>query len=197
MDDTQSSAPVLTLHLLREERACPPYVCELPSQTTCSASLGLLWVGPLRVDLLDNVAASSRRQRAGLDAMTPAELARVRRRLVAFATEVFEPLARADQRRWGEVYLGGLMLDGKRKSIQPMASRLPDGNEQALQQFISQSPWDWRPVRQRLATQMTAAVDPDAWMVDDTGFPKFGNASVGVARQDSGTWARWPTARLA
>jgi len=119
--------------------------------------------------------------------MTPAELARVRRRLVAFAAEVFEPLARADQRRWGECYLRGLMLDGKRKSIQPMAERLPDGDEQALQQFVSQSPWDWRPVRQRLATQMTAAVDPDAWIVDDTGFPKYGNASVGVARQYSGT----------
>jgi SRSO17 transposase len=119
--------------------------------------------------------------------MTPAELARVRRRLVAFAAEVFQPLARADQRRWGECYLRGLMLDGKRKSIQPMATRLPDGNEQALQQFVSQSPWDWRPVRQRLATQMTAAVDPDAWIVDDTGFPKFGTASVGVARQYSGT----------
>lgn len=119
--------------------------------------------------------------------MTPAELARVRRRLVVFAAEVFEPLARADQRRWGECYLRGLMLDGKRKSIQPMAERLPDGNEQALQQFVSQSPWDWRPVRQRLATQMTAAVDPDAWIVDDTGFPKFGTASVGVARQYSGT----------
>jgi SRSO17 transposase len=147
----------------------------------------LLWVGPLRVDLLDNVAASSRRAACWSGRDDPAELARVRRRLVAFATEVFEPLARADQRRWGEVYLRGLMLDGKRKSIQPMASRLPDGNEQALQQFISQSPWDWRPVRQRLATQMTAAVDPDAWIVDDTGFPKFGNASVGVARQYSGT----------
>jgi SRSO17 transposase len=119
--------------------------------------------------------------------MTPAELSRVRKRLVAFAAEVFEPLARADQRRWGECYLRGLMLDGKRKSIQPMASRLPDGNEQALQQFVSQSPWDWRPVRQRLATQMTATVDPDAWVVDDTGFPKYGNASVGVARQYSGT----------
>jgi SRSO17 transposase len=119
--------------------------------------------------------------------MTPAELARVRRRLVAFAEAVFEPLARADQRRWGECYLRGLMLDGKRKSIQPMASRLADGNEQALQQFVSQSPWDWRPVRQRLAQQMTAAVDPDAWVVDDTGFPKYGTASVGVARQYSGT----------
>jgi SRSO17 transposase len=119
--------------------------------------------------------------------MTPAELARVRRRLFAVAAGVFEPLARADQRRWGEVYLRGLMLDGKRKSIQPMAERLPDGNEQALQQFVCQSPWDWRPVRQRLATQMMAAVDPDAWIIDDTGFPKFGNASVGVARQYSGT----------
>jgi SRSO17 transposase len=119
--------------------------------------------------------------------MTPAELARVRRRLVAFTAEMFEPLARADQRRWGEVYLRGLMLDGKRKSIQPMAERLPDGNEQALQQFVSQSPWDWRLVRRRLAIKMTAAVDPDAWIVDDTGFPKFGTASVGVARQYSGT----------
>jgi len=119
--------------------------------------------------------------------MTPAELARVRRRLVAFAAAMFEPLARADQRRWGEVYLRGLMLDGKRKSIQPMAERLQDGNEQALQQFVSQSPWDWRPVRRRLAQQLSSVIDPDAWIVDDTGFPKFGTASVGVARQYSGT----------
>jgi len=53
--------------------------------------------------------------------MTPAELARVRRRLVAFAEAMFEPLARTDQRRWGECYLRGLMLNGKRKSIQPIA----------------------------------------------------------------------------
>src|SRR5512132_3818888 len=95
--------------------------------------------------------------RAVQDPMTPAELARVRRRLVAFAEDVFGSLARADQRRWAERYLRGLMLDGKRKSVQPMAERLPDGDEQALQQFVSQSPWDWRPVRQRLATQMTSA----------------------------------------
>jgi SRSO17 transposase len=144
-------------------------------------------MGPLGVNLLDNVAASSRRAACWSGPDDPAELARVRRRLVAFAAEMLEPLARADQRRWGECYLRGLMLDGKRKSIQPMAERLPDGNEQALQQFISQSPWDWRLVRRRLATQMTAVVDPDTWIVDDTGFPKFGTASVGVARQYSGT----------
>jgi SRSO17 transposase len=87
------------------------------------------------------------------------------------------------------------MLDGKRKSIQPMATRLPDGNEQALQQFISQSPWDWRPVRQRLATQLTAVIDPDAWIVDDTGFPSSAPPRSGSPASTRARWARWPTAR--
>ncbi|MFF5553265.1 transposase [Streptomyces olivaceoviridis] len=44
---------------------------------------------------------------------------------------VFGSFPRRDQRRWGECYLRGLMLDGRRKSVQPMAERLPDGNMQA------------------------------------------------------------------
>ena len=52
------------------------------------------------------------------------ELARARGRLVEFSLEMFESMARKDQRRWGEVYLRGLMLDGKRKSVEPMAARL-------------------------------------------------------------------------
>jgi SRSO17 transposase len=95
-------------------------------------------------------------------------------------------MARKDQRRWGEVYVRGLMLDGKRKSIEPMAARLEDGDEQCLQQFVNQSPWRWEPVRQRLAVKMTSELEPDAWVIDDTGFPKFGDKSVGVARQYSG-----------
>ncbi|MET0761217.1 MAG: transposase, partial [Thermoleophilaceae bacterium] len=55
-------------------------------------------------------------------------------------------MQRNDQRRWGCVYLRGLMLDGRRKSIEPMAERLPDGDEQCLQQFVNQSPWDWEAV---------------------------------------------------
>lgn len=115
------------------------------------------------------------------------ELASVRGRLVAFAEEMLAPVARKDQRRWGEVYVRGLMLDGKRKSIEPMAERLQDGDEQCLQQFVNQSPWAWEPVRERLATRMCEELEPDAWVVDDTGFPKAGRASVGVARQYSGT----------
>jgi SRSO17 transposase len=114
------------------------------------------------------------------------ELARVRGRLVEFSDEMFESMRRKQQRRWGECYLRGLMLDGKRKSIEPMAERLPDGDEQCLQQFVNQSPWDWVSVRRRLARRMSRELAPEAWVIDDTGFPKFGKMSVGVARQYSG-----------
>jgi SRSO17 transposase len=126
--------------------------------------------------------------------MTPAQLRRIRTRLGAFAEDLFQSIPRKDQRRWGQTYLRGLLLDGKRKSIQPMAARLARGDpaadayalEQALQQFVNQSPWDPAAVRRRLAERMTAAIGPAAWVLDDTGFPKFGRHSVGVARQYCG-----------
>ena len=99
-------------------------------------------------------------------------------------------MVRREQRRWSGAYLRGLMLDGKRKSIEPMAARLPDGDEQGLQQFVNQSPWDERVVRANLARRMVAELAPDAWIVDDTGFPKKGGFSVGVGRQYSGTLGR-------
>jgi SRSO17 transposase len=126
--------------------------------------------------------------------MTPTQLRRIRTRLAAFAEDLFASVPRKDQRRWGQRYLRGLLLDGRRKSIQPMAARLargaPDADayalEQALQQFVNQSPWDPTPVRRRLAQRMTTALAPDAWVIDDTGFPKFGRHSVGVAPQSCG-----------
>jgi SRSO17 transposase len=118
-------------------------------------------------------------------------LRRIGGRLEAFAGEVFEgAMGRSQQRRWGGVYLRGLMLDGKRKSIEPMAARLADGDEQCLQQFVNQSPWDERVVRANLARRMSAELDPEVWIVDDTGFAKKGRWSVGVARQYSGTLGR-------
>lgn len=78
------------------------------------------------------------------------------------------------------------MLDGRWKSVQPMAERLPDGNMQALQQFVNQSPWDPLPVRRRIAERLSEAVRPEVWVIDDVSFPKCGKASVGVARQYCG-----------
>ncbi|MBB5490995.1 IS701 family transposase [Nocardiopsis metallicus] len=107
----------------------------------------------------------------------------LREDLDAFCAEVFASIPRRDSRQWGGCYLRGLMLDGRRKSIQPMAERLPDGNMQALQQFVASSPWEHTPVRRRIATKVSQAINPDAWVIDDTSFPKAGNHSAGAVRQ--------------
>ncbi|UQA91359.1 IS701 family transposase [Streptomyces halobius] len=120
--------------------------------------------------------------------MTPEELAAVRCDLEDFAADVFEPFARADQRRWGSVYLRGLLTGGGRKSVEPMAARLgEDGNRQALAHFITCSPWDPAHVRARLAWRMQHAISPSALIIDDTGFLKDGEASACVSRQYTGT----------
>jgi SRSO17 transposase len=118
--------------------------------------------------------------------MTPEELAAARKRLEEFAAEVFAPLSRSDQRSKGQTYLRGLLLDGRRKSMQPMAERL-GVDHQGLQQFVSSSTWPVEPVRQRVAHRAVDVIAPDAWVVDDTGFPKDGLASPGVARQYCGS----------
>jgi SRSO17 transposase len=130
--------------------------------------------------------------------MTASEIEKCRKRLEQFLAELLEPLGRRERRHWGSVYVRGLLLDGERKSIEPLAARLPDGNVQALQQLIGQSPWAWRPVWQRLAQRMTAELAPDpVWVLDDTGFPKQGHHSVGVARQYSGTLGKTANCQVA
>jgi len=120
--------------------------------------------------------------------MTTRELEACRKRLEGFGGEMLGSLRDRRQGQWAQVYLRGLLLEGRRKSCQPMAQRLPDGDEQALQQFINQSPWEWELVREAIAKKMTTALgEGGAWIVDDTGFPKQGKHSVGVARQYSGT----------
>jgi SRSO17 transposase len=89
------------------------------------------------------------------------------------------------------------MLDGRRKSVQPMAERLPDGNMQALQQFVNQSPWDPLPVRRRIAERLFEAIRPEVWVIDDVSFPKCGTASAGVARQYCGALGKRANCQVA
>ncbi len=111
-----------------------------------------------------------------------------RERLKGFLDEMLVILGRSERRQWGDVYVRGLLTASGRKATASMATRVTDGNVQAMQQFIGQSPWPWEPLRKGLAQRVTAALSPAAaWVVDDTGFPKKGNHSVGVARQYSGT----------
>ena len=120
--------------------------------------------------------------------MTDAQVEKCRKRLEQFLRDLLEPLGRSERRHWGAVYIRGLLLNGERKSIEPLADRSDEGNVQALQQFVGQSPWDWMPLWERLGKRMTAELEPDpVWVIDDTGFPKQGKHSVGVERQYSGT----------
>jgi SRSO17 transposase len=113
-------------------------------------------------------------------------MSQVRPRLESFAAEMLGGLARSDQRAKGELYVRGLLLDGKRKSMQPMAARL-GVDHQRLQQFVSSSTWDFVEVRGRLARWAQAFIAPRAFVVDDTGYPKDGMHSPGVARMYSGS----------
>jgi len=104
-----------------------------------------------------------------------------------FVGEVFESLTRAGWHERCGSYLQGLLLDGRRKSIQPMAARLSGVHDQALNHFITNSPWPVEPVRRRLAVWMDLAVAPAAWAVDDTGWLKDGPASPCVWPQYTGS----------
>jgi len=72
--------------------------------------------------------------------MKPREIERFRSKLEAFLTDVVLSMGRKERRQHAEEYVRGLLMDEERKSVEPMADRLPDGNVQALQQFVSQSP---------------------------------------------------------
>ena len=118
-------------------------------------------------------------------AVTPDELSVVRHRLETFTAEMFAPMPRSNQRAKGVTYLRGLLLDGRRKSMQPMAERL-GVDHQGLQQFVTASTWDTQAVRARLARTAVELVQPVAWVIDNTGFPENGKGSPCVARQYSG-----------
>jgi SRSO17 transposase len=131
--------------------------------------------------------------------VTPELDAGVVERLYAYAL-AFRPLfGRSDRYKQGRVYLHGLLLDGERKSIEPLSRRVPGGNEQNLQQFINQSPWDAVPILAASRARMagTFAREDGVIVIDDTGFPKQGKHSVGVARQYSGTLGKRANCQVA
>jgi SRSO17 transposase len=110
-------------------------------------------------------------------------------RLEVFGSQVLAgAMNRPVQRRNGGVYLRGLLEQGPRKSLEPIVERLGgDADYQSLQQFLADSPWDPVAVIRAVAERVVPAIDVEAWVLDDTGFPKDGKKSPGVKRQYSGT----------
>ncbi|MGW7547999.1 IS701 family transposase [Streptomyces sp. NPDC054770] len=118
--------------------------------------------------------------------------------LPAYCGELFGQFTRADQRRWGEVYLRGLLaVPGRKTPARITEQVLGRRAVQQIQQFVNQSPWASAPVRGRLAGQMVRAFRAEAWSVDEVVFAKNGDRSVGVARQYAASQERTVNCQLA
>src|SRR5687767_1542941 len=112
-------------------------------------------------------------------------------------------LARREQKESFALYAHGILADGERKSVEPIAARATGGGDDEhegvlcermqarLLNFLRDSPWDDRSVRREAARYVIDALEKQepvtTWIIDDTGFPKQGKHSVGVQRQYSGT----------
>jgi SRSO17 transposase len=64
--------------------------------------------------------------------------------------DLVEPMRRSERRHWAQVYIQGVLLDGQRKSVQPIAERIAGADEQALNQFLNQSPRKGTALQRRL-----------------------------------------------
>lgn len=95
-------------------------------------------------------------------------------------------LGRSERRTAAIRYVEGLLMEGQRKSIEPLAARLGvDG--QSLQQFVTDSPWEEESVWRSIRREVVGHMEPfESWIVDETGWLKQGEHSVGVARQYCG-----------
>jgi SRSO17 transposase len=112
-----------------------------------------------------------------------------RERLVGFVDEVVAGLPHVRQRENAGLYVRGLIEQGGRKSLQPTLFRLEESSAryESVQQFLADSPWDPVRVVRRCAERVVPELGVEAWVLDDTGFPKDGRHSPGVKRQYSGT----------
>jgi SRSO17 transposase len=120
------------------------------------------------------------------------------RRLDSYFSEIGDVLGDRRRRSSFAAYALGLLGTSERKSAEPLAAQAAGDEEtcgavhQQLLHVIGQSEWSDREVRRIAARHAVEAMTARrsglvAWVIDDTGFPKQGKASVGVKRQYSGT----------
>lgn len=135
--------------------------------------------------------------------MTPRELKKVDGALSEFLSYITDDMGRPERREAMSLYLTGLLLSGGRKTAVGMGRRLAKSDDelesmrQRLQQCVSVSDWADEEIRRKLALRFEKELKPEAFIVDDTGFPKKGKHSVGVQRQYSGTLGRVDNCQVA
>ena len=128
-----------------------------------------------------------------------------RARFDAYVERLAAAVGHAD-RRWPlKAYLTGLLLPGKRKSVEPLAAKVDPRHvsraHQSMHHFVANALWDGRAVlaiaRDYALVQLERHAPVGAWVVDDTGIPKKGKHSVGVARQYCGRLGKQDNCQVA
>ena len=126
-------------------------------------------------------------------------------RFAAYIEGLAEAAEHVDRNVPLKSYCMGLLLPGERKSVEPMAARLAPDNvrrmHQSLHHVVADAPWRDEAVLDRCLDFVLPAMlrrgPVVAWVVDDTGFPKKGHESVGVARQYCGQVGKQDNCRVA
>ena len=126
-------------------------------------------------------------------------------RFVIHVERLAAALGHADRAAPLKAYCTGLLLPGERKSVEPMAARVDPGRVQAAHQslhhFVAKADWSDEAVLALVQVQALPALERQgpirAWIVDDTGFPKKGKHSVGVARQYCGQLGKQDNCQIA
>ncbi len=126
-------------------------------------------------------------------------------RFQEFVSRLFESIGHADRREPLRAYVAGLLLPGERKSVEPMAAKIDprhvESRHQSMHHFVADAPWDERAVlrvaRDWALEQFERHGPVEAWVVDDTGIPKKGKHSVGVARQYCGVLGKQDNCQVA
>jgi len=127
------------------------------------------------------------------------------KRFAAYTDGLAKAAGHADRNAPLKAYCAGLLLPGERKSVEPMAARLAPDNvrrtHQSLHHLVAEAPWSDEAmlcsVREHALTAMKRDGPVVAWIIDDTGFPKKGTHSVGVARQYCGQVGKQENCRVA
>jgi len=127
------------------------------------------------------------------------------KRLAVYLDGLAQAAGHADRHTPLKKYCTGLLLPGRRKSVEPMAARLAPDNvrrmHQSLHHLVADAPWSDEALLARVRAQVLPAMAKQspvvAWIVDDTGFPKKGRHSVGVTRQYCGQVGKQENCRVA
>src|SRR5918997_38136 len=126
-------------------------------------------------------------------------------RFAAYLDAIAAVVGHASRAAAARAYCTGLLLPGERKSIEPMAARIAPARVQAAHQslhhLVAQAEWDDAALLRAVREQVLPAIERHGplryWIIDDTGFPKKGQHSVGVTRQHCGALGKQDNCQVA